>query len=47
MGDIFHAKGIHGWTDFWGYDVNHDWCWWQKQILYFLPYMLGETRIGG
>ena len=39
---IFHAKGIHAWCDFWGYDVNHDWPWWFKQMRYFLPYMLDE-----
>ena len=42
MRDIFAAKGIHGWVDFWGYDVDHDWCWWKKQLRYFLPYVLGE-----
>ena len=40
--DIFEAKGIHAWVDFWGYDVDHDWPWWKKQIMYFLPYLLGE-----
>ena len=40
MRDIFDAKGIHGWVDFWGYDVNHDWPWWKKQIRYFLPIVL-------
>jgi len=40
--DIFEEKGIHAWVDFWGYDVDHDWPWWKKQIVYFLPYLLGE-----
>lgn len=22
--------------DLWGYDVNHDWPWWKKMIIYFL-----------
>ena len=43
MRDIFDAKGIHGWVDFWGYDVNRDWYWWKKQMVYFLPYILGEA----
>ena len=43
--DIFDAKGIHGWVDFWGYDVDHDWYWWKKETEYFLPYMLGEISI--
>ena len=38
--DIFERKGIHGWVDFWGYDVDHDWPWWRKQIRYFLPWLL-------
>ena len=41
--DIFVAKGIDAWVDFWGYDVEHDWYWWKKQMIYFLPYVLGET----
>lgn len=40
MRDIFKAKGIRAWVDFWGYDVDHDWLWWKKQMLYFLPQML-------
>ena len=36
----FSAKGIDAWFDFWGYDVNHDWPWWRKQIRYFLPYLV-------
>lgn len=38
--DIFQEKGIHGWTDFWGYDVDHDWPWWKKQIRYFMQYLV-------
>ncbi len=40
MDQIFREKGIHAWVDLWGYDVNHDWPWWKKQIMYFLPIML-------
>ena len=38
--DIFHMKGIRAWTDFWGFDVNHDWPWWYKMVQYFLPKFL-------
>ncbi len=38
--DIFARKGINGWCDLWGFDVNHDWPWWKKQIRYFLPFLL-------
>jgi len=44
MGGIFKDKGIAAWVDFWGYDVNHDWDWWQKQIRYFLPRVLEEAK---
>ncbi len=39
---VFKEKGIHAWCDFWGYDVNHDWPWWFKQMRYFLPKILGD-----
>lgn len=38
---IFEQKGIPIWVDLWGYDVNHDWPWWYKQTVYFMPYLLG------
>ena len=43
MRDIMEAKGIPGWVDFWGYDVNHDWPWWRKQLPYFVGTVLGEA----
>ena len=39
---VFRRKGIHAWCDFWGFDVNHDWPWWFRQMRYFLPFMLDE-----
>jgi esterase/lipase superfamily enzyme len=36
MGEILAAKNIPAWVDIWGKDVNHDWFWWKKQIVYFL-----------
>lgn len=39
---VFKEKGINAWCDFWGYDVNHDWPWWFKQMRYFLPFVLGD-----
>ena len=38
--DFFAEKGIHIWVDLWGYDVNHDWPWWHKQVAYFVPKLL-------
>ena len=40
MKDIFASKGIRATVDFWGYDVDHDWPWWQKQLPYFLDKIL-------
>jgi len=40
MDSIFREKDIPAWVDIWGYDVNHDWPWWQKQFPYFLRHIL-------
>ena len=39
---VFEEKGIRAWCDFWGWDVNHDWPWWFKQMRYFIPILLEE-----
>jgi esterase/lipase superfamily enzyme len=33
---ILENKNIPAMVDLWGKDVNHDWPWWKKQIVYFL-----------
>ena len=38
--EVLCQKGIHAWFDYWGYDVNHDWNWWFRQVDYFLPKIL-------
>ena len=38
---ILTEKGVPHWADFWGYDVNHDWPWWKKQLPYFMGHVLG------
>ncbi len=42
LDEILKNKGIGTWVDYWGYDCNHDWDWWYKQVVYFVPYLLGE-----
>ena len=42
IADICSQKGIGVWVDFWGYDVNHDWPWWYKQVQYYLPKLLED-----
>lgn len=34
--NILDSKGVPNNIEFWGYDVNHDWPWWHKQIVYYL-----------
>ena len=36
----FERLHVDAWCDFWGYDVNHDWPWWFKQMRYFIPIIL-------
>ena len=36
---ILEGKNIPNWVDFWGFDVNHDWPWWQKMLPYFLHHL--------
>ena len=42
LDEVLRRKGIHAWVDYWGYDVNHDWPWWKKQLRYFLPNVVGQ-----
>lgn len=39
--EVLRRKGIPAWIDYWGFDVNHDWDWWRKQIRYFMANCLG------
>ena len=40
LDEIFKRNGINTWVDFWGNDVNHDWPWWYKQVVHYLPWLL-------
>ena len=42
--DQLNRLGVKHWCDFWGYDVNHDWPWWRKQMPYFMNEVLGELE---
>ena len=37
---VLKDKQVPAWVDFWGYDVNHDWPWWRKQLAYFLENLM-------
>ena len=30
---------------YWGFDVAHDWDWWQKQLPYFLNHLADEKYL--
>jgi esterase/lipase superfamily enzyme len=34
---MLQEKGIRCELDLWGYDVSHDWEWWQRQLAHHLP----------
>ena len=36
LADILLSKGISHERDIWGFDVEHHWHWWRKQIVYHL-----------
>lgn len=36
MCNNLHSQNIPILLDLWGFDVNHDWPWWKKMIIYFL-----------
>jgi esterase/lipase superfamily enzyme len=40
---ILEERRIPAWIDLWGYDVNHDWPWWRKQLPYFLNKLLEKN----
>lgn len=42
---LLKDKNIDCWIDYWGYDVSHDWYWWQKQLPYFLDTILNKKNI--
>ncbi|MDO5409161.1 MAG: alpha/beta hydrolase-fold protein [Lachnospiraceae bacterium] len=37
---VLARQDIAAWVDYWGYDVNHDWYWWRRQVEYFMPFFL-------
>lgn len=41
---VLKAEGIDAFVDVWGWDVNHDWPWWKKQIVYFMGMAFGPAE---
>lgn len=42
MDALLRAKNVPAWIDYWGTDVSHDWCWWRKQVYYFMEHILAS-----
>lgn len=38
--DVLYNKVVPARIEFWGYDVNHDWHWWRKQVRYYMQDLL-------
>lgn len=45
MDALLRAKRIPAWVDYWGHDVSHDWCWWRKQVVYFMQKLVDEETV--
>ena len=41
LADLLAVKGISHERDIWGFDAEHHWYWWQKQLSYHLDRSLG------
>lgn len=39
---ILKSRNIPAWVDYWGSDVDHDWPWWHKQLVYFMNRWLDD-----
>jgi esterase/lipase superfamily enzyme len=45
LDEVMRHKSIPAFIDYWGADVDHDWPWWRKQIVYFLDkWLYGGPR---
>lgn len=33
---VLCQKHVPAWFDYWGFDCDHDWCWWRRQLPYFM-----------
>lgn len=40
--ELLIQKNIPHWSDYWGFDVSHDWYWWKKQLDYFFTHIFGK-----
>ena len=45
MDALLKEKNVPAWVDYWGHDVDHDWAWWRKQIVYFMQHLLTDSEV--
>ncbi|OWR28688.1 hypothetical protein CDO73_17460 [Saccharibacillus sp. O23] len=38
--EVLYNKVVPARVDFWGYDADHDWIWWRRQIRYYMGELL-------
>lgn len=44
MAQALTDRRMPAFVDYWGEDVSHDWPWWAKQAVYFLPQLLQQLN---
>ncbi len=44
MRTVLQDHKIDAYVDFWGFDVNHDWPWWEKQLRYFIDMYFNDIK---
>ena len=42
---LLKEKNVPAWVDYCGHDVDQDWAWWRKQIVYFMQHILTEAEV--
>ena len=45
MEAVLERLEIPAFVDYWGFDVNHDWPWWQKMLPYHLDRLLASDGV--
>lgn len=46
LDEVLEEQGIHAWVDIWGEEAEHDWVWWNQQLVYYLDHVLTDAEDG-
>lgn len=41
---LLAQNNVAHWCDYWGFDVDHDWAWWRRQVVYFMEQILNDSE---